>query len=185
MCKIICIINILSYVTVISMVKYDKKKYYPPKDMEGMYKEGIEYAITINPKDELQGEPILNLIQRGLIYNKLIMKLLKLLKGIGVEYKLYPELSTPDPVRVATCRNTMPRLHYHGYIKIKDIVLFYLWGYTRLIKKIGMIKIKTIDDNMKWFKYITKDTNQMKVVTDRLNIPYMLSNWKVKDSVSG
>lgn len=148
-------------------------------DNHEMYKQNVVYAFTLNPKNELQGEPIMNLLQRGLRYQKTIDRIKKVLGNAGVEYQLYPELSTPDPVRVSNLNNTFPRLHYHGYIMIKDISLFYLWGYIRIIKRLGIIKIKPIDDKDKWRKYVMKDKEVMLPLMKRLDLKYLLTNKKV------
>lgn len=154
------------------MVKLTTK----PDPDKGMLNDTTVYAFTLNPKNELQGEPVMNLLQRSLRYEKTIKRIKKVMNSAGIEYSMHPELSTPDPIRVANLNNTFPRLHYHGWIKIKDLPLFYLWGYVRIIKQIGVVKIKPIDKPLKWREYVIKDRKTMLPLMKRLNLPYHLTN---------
>lgn len=141
-----------------------------------MWKPYTLYAFSINPKDELQGDQGISLISRAEKYKHIIKKLTSFLKKWDIEYELYPELSTPDPTRIYVVKNCQPRLHFHGYIKIKYITQFYLYCYVKLVKLIGIYKIKEITDDKKWRKYISKDSFPMKQICNELGIKYQLKS---------
>lgn len=52
------------------------------------------------------------------------------------------------------------RLHFHGYIKIKDIVQFYFYD-LRKLKHYGTFEIDFINDPLKWDLYIKKQKEMM------------------------
>lgn len=49
------------------------------------------------------------------------------------------------------------RWHFHGYISIKNVMLFYLYDLPK-IKHIGTFEIDTIGDVTKWHDYVYKQS---------------------------
>lgn len=91
----------------------------------------IKLALTISPPD-IKYMTIKEILQRHM----------RVLSRIKCKFILYPELDKSG------------RLHYHGYIYKSDI------GYKEdleVLKKIGYIKIKDINNNKGWLQYCKKE----------------------------
>lgn len=67
------------------------------------------------------------------------------------------------------------RLHYHGYIMIKDPIEFYLKDLKKL-KHYGTYEIDTIQDYEKWSSYIYKQLKYMKGFCDKYDMIYEIKN---------
>lgn len=65
------------------------------------------------------------------------------------------------------------KLHYHGTIKIKDILNFYLLDLPH-IKHYGSLEIDEINDSVKWDTYCSKQEKIMKIFCDKHGTPYRL-----------
>lgn len=143
-----------------------------------MFQHDVVYAFTLNPKDSLQGNQDLNVLERTKKFTKIITTIRKLFDDYDVDYMLYPEISTPEPYRIINRTNIIPRLHYHGYIRFTDPALFYCHTYIQIAKRIGIFKIKSIDDHKKWNDYIKKDRKVMKKIMHSLKLPYKLRHGK-------
>lgn len=99
------------------------------------------YTITINPETQLFGDPDRFMLVSSYVYGKL--------KNINhIECYLYPEISGKG------------RIHFHGKIKIIDVIDFYLYGVYKLML-IGHIEIDTIKDVKVWDTYMTKSCPMM------------------------
>lgn len=149
-----------------------------------MYLPDTVYAFTINPKSSLQGNQELNILERSKRYRKIIGSIKKMFDDYNIDYLLYPEISTPEPHRVLSRTDIIPRLHYHGYIRFHDPANFYLWTYCQIVRKIGIFKMKVIDDPVKWYKYIKKDKKVMLKIMRSLELPYRLSRGKFDTPIS-
>lgn len=135
----------------------------PP--MEKMSNEDL-YTITLSPPDERHNQMLKNEVQTEVHYRHVIDKhMLALQKGLrNVKLlKLYPELSPTG------------RLHYHGYIMLKDVFMFY-YADQYALQQIGSYEIDTIGDTVedmeKYDKYCKKQEAIMR--------PYIEnnSNWE-------
>lgn len=104
------------------------------------------YSFTLNP--EVQYYEIQDGIERFNTWNAHMYKELKRLHGIE-SLKIWPEISQSG------------RLHFHGIIKIKDVIEFALVDVPLLIR-IGHLEIDTINDEDVWNKYIRKSIQLMK-----------------------
>ena len=114
------------------------------KTLEGFYKNGETYSITICPSDTHQfvyfsrSMKKLNLNQRYNNFRNYIIKCLKDIKSI--EYKLYFELSEVKN----THSNKYPRLHLHGTITINSVEDFLLKDLYKLQQRLDLIDIGNI-----------------------------------------
>lgn len=98
-----------------------------------------DYAITINPcdkhqffKDNHRIGTFMEDIHRILYNSSKVYK-----------YRLYLEVSPKG------------RLHWHGYIKIKDPIQFYLYSVPHMLA-LSTVVIKPIDDSEVWYNYCNK-----------------------------
>lgn len=66
------------------------------------------------------------------------------------------------------------RLHYHGYIKIHNVIPFYLTS-LKHIAHYGTYEIDEINDNEKWAKYVSKQESLMKPYCERNDMHYSIS----------
>lgn len=129
-----------------------------------MLKLNTEYAITINPDDNLQCFDDSNRI------HKVIVKTKRILYKLQCEYILYPEISHP----MNTSRTSGPRVHFHGVIKFDNIYQLIRWydtSYTAL-KKSTYFDMDTIEDRPAWIKYCTKNKKLMKKICKTLKLEY-------------
>lgn len=99
---------------------------------------GVRYSFSINPEKQPSDMKSINNIVEWYNY---ITKQLALLKYCSVVVAL--EIS---------CNG---RLHYHGYITIENIIDFFYEDIKRL-QLIGAYEIDTVEDVVKWDKYINK-----------------------------
>lgn len=100
-------------------------------------------SITISPKYELSDPKFL--------FESYKESITKILNGFSKYYILYPEFGMKNLAQ--------PRLHFHGIIKIHDMVKFYKTIHT-LHKLVGFTKIDKIKDHnnhMKWLMYCQKE----------------------------
>lgn len=67
------------------------------------------------------------------------------------------------------------RLHYHGYIKIKDIAKFYMYD-IKLLKDIGCYEVDHITDPSVWSTYVEKQKRFMEKFCKENEIKYMITN---------
>lgn len=67
------------------------------------------------------------------------------------------------------------RLHYHGYIKINNIVKFYLHD-LRYLKELGTYEIDKIEDKEVWNIYVEKQKRFMEKYCKENDIKYILTN---------
>lgn len=112
------------------------------------------YAISLNPKDDLQffGRSV-----DKRIMNSYLTLLHKAYIWKGIEHlKLFIETSS------------MGRLHWHGYIKVNNLEEFFLVTIP-LMKKYGTFEIDHLNDKEKWETYCEKQVGL-------LNIPLEFSN---------
>lgn len=124
------------------------------------------YSITISPPDWRDTDRLLNM---NIIHSSEF-----LVKGIRKHHdnfqnnlfkdnigylELYPELSHTG------------RLHYHGYIAIKDPPMFYHRDCYTLMN-MGIIEIDVIEDDIKWMVYTQKQKNYMKQYCEKAGLEY-------------
>lgn len=112
----------------------------PPEEVDNT----VTYSFSINPSKQYETQK--NRLK--LTQNDLCKTLSYLGNKKVFTFELYPELSQTG------------RLHWHGDIKILDVLTFY----TNLIriKDHNTFEIDTIDDMTKWNEYKTKGQKYMK-----------------------
>lgn len=121
------------------------------------------YAFTINPSNKKQffEHGIKDFYKDGLIMdyqkaasNRLTAQLnetkKQLNKMYNIQYDLRLELSHKG------------RIHYHGYIKVKDVKIFYLIDIVQL-QELFTYSIKDIKDPEIWDQYIKKQDPQYRI----------------------
>lgn len=151
-----------------------KKPEWTPQSNAGMFKapemDQIDmkkcYSITISPPDWRDTDRLLSMniihssefLIRGIrqhhdnFQNKLFKD--------NIEYlELYPELSHTG------------RLHYHGYIAIKDLPMFYHRDCYTLMN-MGIIEIDVINDPLRWNLYVNKQKENMKQYCEKAGLEY-------------
>lgn len=101
---------------------------------------GVLYAVTLNPSDKFQH---FNMTSR---VNKTIVDLESILFYNDAEWELYPEIS---------CKG---RIHFHGYVSIRDKNNFYLYNIPYLLKRCTIVikDIHSFEDPTYWNEYIEK-----------------------------
>lgn len=111
------------------------------------------YAITVNPKDELQ---CFDRTQAKERWKGVVLPIIEEFEKYGsFHWELYFECSEPDHVNI----NTHTRIHAHGFINIDDLPQFLLVDLNQLGKKYD-IKIRNLkDDGYK--AYCMKQHDQM------------------------
>lgn len=108
------------------------------------------YTFTIAPKDEMQFMGFkFNTLVRLKMFNEAWTRFLTMHLQPYAKYRLHTEVSPKG------------RLHYHGIIKICDIVGFYVTAVPCLLEKC-MIEVDKITDRKKWDEYITKQSKYLK-----------------------
>lgn len=123
---------------------------------------GEEYTFTINPlltpyQTKKKGD-------KCLVLPPFINSVIKHLNKLRYcEYTLRHEIS---------CQG---KWHYHGTIKITDIVNFYCFDIP-LIKEIGCFEIDTIVDKNKWIKYLSKLEGVLRPYMEKEKLPYLIDN---------
>lgn len=118
-------------------------------------------AFTYNP--ELQ--PITPNFKLDLItWHNQMDNIFKSLKYSRVE--LRPELSQGS------------RWHYHGHIKIDNIMKFYIYDLP-ILRQNGSYEIDKINDFKIWMTYCTKQEELMKPITKEFKIPYLYDSTKI------
>lgn len=95
-------------------------------------------------------------------------------KKHGIEYILYPEISTPKPSNF----KGLTRIHFHGKIRFKGIEGLSKWYMHDFdyLKKTCMIEVDTIQSKEKWEQYITKNEDPMRQICKYQRLPYPLSD---------
>lgn len=144
---------------------------------------GQLYAVTINPTDEHQHMRCSVTDNRiNGCYLSLVGNLLLPCKETTAAWKLYPELSAKG------------RFHWHGYIKIFDVVDFYLNFLPGLLKKCTFVMKKLFTDSYldsidgsydesndtdAWESYCTKQESLHKYITSHTfcAAPYESNKW--------
>lgn len=111
------------------------------------------YAITVNPKDDLQCFDCMKAKDR---WKGVVLHIIEEFEKYKSFYwELYFECSEPDHVNI----NTRTRIHAHGFINIDDLPQFLLVDLNQLGKKYD-IKIRNLkDDGYK--TYCMKQHDQM------------------------
>lgn len=118
------------------------------------------YSFTFNPEVQpLTPKFTLDLIT----WHNGIDNILKQLQFSNVV--LRPELSQGS------------RWHYHGQIKIKNIMKFFIFDLP-VLRENGSFEIDTIEDNNKWLDYCKKQETKMKDLCKEYGIPYVYENDK-------
>lgn len=125
---------------------YTGRKEFPqdfkcPKPEDVML--GEAYAFTLNPAEQ----PYCLMTHAKVVqfYDELKECMLKM---HGCEITMHPELSVKQ------------RLHFHGYIKITDKMLFYFHDIT-VLNNYGNIDIEKINDPLIWDLYVYKNRDMM------------------------
>lgn len=102
---------------------------------------GTVYALSINPEQNYDDMKNSNYLKRDECVAEYIVKWFT--HGLTLfDYILFPESKNG-------------RIHFHGYIKIKDPLDFELFVLP-IWKSISTYCIKKIDDKKVWFEYCTK-----------------------------
>lgn len=70
------------------------------------------------------------------------------------------------------------RWHYHGQIKIQEIMKFYIYDLP-LLRENGSYEIDTIKDLEIWTAYCSKQEELMKPITKEMSIPYLYDSSKI------
>lgn len=120
-----------------------------------------EYTFTVNP--ELTPYQTKRKGEKCLVLPPFINSIIKSLAKLRFcEYELRHEIS---------CHG---KWHYHGIIKIKDVINFYCFDIP-LIKEIGCFEIDTILDKDKWKIYLTKLEGVLRPYMEKLKLPYIIN----------
>lgn len=98
----------------------------------------VGYAFTVSPSNTFQ-----YFSERENRIGKCVRIAYNKLNHSCIQYKLYIEVSRTG------------RIHYHGYIWIKDIREFFI-DVVPILKDYAQIEIDTIEDDEVWEHYITK-----------------------------
>lgn len=103
---------------------------------------------------------------------KVVSLLQSMLKHYGLDYELYPEVSTPN----VSQKGHPARVHFHGIITWSSSVDYFEFWSDKLHKlnKFCRVSISDIRDNQEWYKYCTKDS-YMKEVCKEYGITYPLT----------
>lgn len=141
-----------------SYVSFNNRRHKNPPPEEMIVNR--KYAFTFNPeKQPLNPNFKLDLIT----WHNGIDNIFKSLKYCHVV--LQPELSSG-------CR-----WHYHGYIEINDIMMFYIYDLNH-IRQSGSYEIDTIENEITWVNYVCKQSELMKPICKKYGIPYTYDNTK-------
>lgn len=116
------------------------------------------YSITLNKQE--QNWYIL--LRREEYEIREYYKMVQILKHCST-FVLFPEVSK------------VGRWHYHGRIEITDTYYFHVYAMP-LIKKFSHIDLDTIEDDIAWLNYCTKDEEIMRPVIEKLGLPYELTS---------
>ncbi len=139
------------------------------KSLISHVKNGIEYAISLNPNDEQQ---YFGRVARTAVATRNHCKhILEDINPYVSKLQLFPEYSFPMN-SAKTIKG--PRLHHHGTIVFSDIVGFLELGYSRLIKW-TMIDLDTIAQPLFWKNYSMKDAEVMKAFYRKRHTKYGLT----------
>lgn len=122
---------------------------------------GIEYSLTINPNDKLQG--FSPLLMREIKLHDILNKITNLIP-LKYSVQLYPEISPKG------------RLHFHGRImfsKQRHILQFYLSVIPDILNHATM-EMDTIKEPEVWSKYCSKQSlfHNFLEKKYKYNIPY-------------
>lgn len=118
-----------------------------------------EYAFTFNPSFTPYGSG--NRIHLSTYYNELV-DVFKSLKYCQI--RLYHEISSKG------------KFHLHGYIKIIDVMDFYILDLP-ILRKEGTYEIDVINDDDVWKKYVLKGLHIMEPYCKKHKMPYELCNY--------
>lgn len=121
---------------------------------------GVRYAVTLSPpecrdKDTARSNTVRTFDDFKAKYIELKLFIGKL---HSCKLELYPELSPTG------------RLHYHGFLQIKNIFTF-MWHDLYLLNQI-VYEIDTIKDEDIWILYVSKQAHIMKPALDMFEEPY-------------
>jgi len=124
------------------------------------YKKNCWYTLTICPSDEYQFFNRVDRLKKA--EGKLYETIHASLNAYGY-YILWPELSEPHGALKPGHKG--PRFHYHGQFMLKSNkgVRGYLTYGLPLQLTLGMIEVDTIDDQLKWTQYCTKQQYVMRM----------------------
>lgn len=82
-------------------------------------------------------------------------------------------------IRLYVEYSTHAKFHFHGYIKIKDELYFYLKDLPYL-KGLGTFEIDTIGDPMYWDMYCKKNKGKMKRLCQENGLIYIFENTRLR-----
>lgn len=146
-----------------------------PATLEDIYS-GEWQSITISPNTRLQyydeetySSRIVNCLTG--CKTRLFKKLLHC-----AEFELYPEISFSGHSHKTA--EYLPRIHFHGYIKVTNPADFVISKYQKL-KDYSQFYIKPIDDEDEWIKYITKQSHIFKPLFEDCGVPYRIDNTSI------
>lgn len=151
------------------MLNPQNDKIQRPMPKANMWELNKGYALTINPCDRQQGllGPDNKLEGRfkrmHTYYNKLFNKM----DRIGTTLEMYPEISSP-------IQDTRPRYHFHGTIIFRTPMSLLLWYeyYLPLLRSKSNVDIDTIADPHYWDAYCKKNSDIMKMFSEKMDIRY-------------
>lgn len=116
------------------------------------------YTFSFNPEEQPKPQRFYNITLT--LFSSWSEKNIELFKSMKyAKIETYMEIS----------KNS--RLHYHGYIKILDIVNFYFFEVPKL-KHYGTFEIDFISDPMTWDLYCKKQKDEMEKFCNKNNMLY-------------
>lgn len=145
--------------TTASYANWNNRRHKNPSPEDMKVNEG--YAFTYNPEVQpLTPKFTLDLIT----WHNGMDNMYKSLKYCDIT--LYPELSQGS------------RWHYHGYIRLTDVMKFFIYDLP-ILRENGSYEIDILTDHEIWRKYVSKQENIMKDVCTEYGIPYRYESKKI------
>lgn len=129
-----------------------KNKFPKPEDL----RMDFCYTFTYNPEQQYIGD-----IDR---IKKAVRAFKNKMNFACLAYKVYLELSSNG------------RIHFHGYIKIKEIKEFYLFAVPAMCAH-ASTEMDTIEDDEVWYNYITKQFHIWQIYLYKDYPPEYVTQW--------
>lgn len=160
------------------MLNPQNDKIKRPLPTANMWEINRGYSLTINPNDHQQGltGPDKNLEGRfkrmHTYYNKIFNKM----DRTGTTVEMYPEISSPLKA------SSLPRYHFHGTIIFRSTMSLLMWYeyYLPKLRSKAMVDMDTIADPQYWDAYCKKNSDIMKMFSEKMDIRY--PTYKTLDS---
>ncbi len=144
------------------------------------YEIGKRYEITINPNDG--GQYFGNIRRLELFVTLIHKRLVNAFDNIGVEYKLWIELSEVRAINKEAFEKSSSgsRLHLHGYINFPNNVVLgnYLFKGQYKLSRHSDVQVNLYREG--WLNYCTKQRVVMKALAKHYKVPLKLTHGMAK-----